>query len=494
MNLSTAGASKRAKEVGIRKVLGSLKQSLVGQFMAESFLFTSISLLISVIMVICVIPLFNDIIGKDLDLSWSDAVWILPGLLLVGLIVGVFAGSYPAFFLSSFQPISVLKGKFSSGTKSLSLRSGLVVFQFFISITLIMGTIVVYSQLQFIRNKKLGFDKDQLIVVENTWRLGNREQSFIKQLSSDPRIASSTVSGYLPAGSSFNNNYTVSPEGNETQLVKTLRYDVDYEYLKTMGMQMATGRFFSREFGTDSSGVIINEAAAKVFGWADGAMGKRIVNSDNNGNKKIFTIIGVVKDFHFKSLHQKISPLVMTLGDNNGTVILRTKTKDMAGLISSLKKQWDSLDPEAPFAYSFMDERVEQTYQYEQKVSKVLTIFASLTIFIACLGLFGLARFSIEQRTKEIGIRKVLGASVMIILNLITRDFLKLVIIASLIALPISWYVMNFWLQDYEYRINIQWWMFGIPGLFAVLISIATISFEAIKSAVMNPVKSLRSE
>jgi putative ABC transport system permease protein len=261
-----------------------------------------------------------------------------------------------------------------------------------------------------------------------------------------------------------------------------------------MGMQMATGRFFSREFGTDSSGVIINEAAAKVFGWADGAMGKRIVNSDNNGNKKIFTIIGVVKDFHFKSLHQKISPLVMTLGDNNGTVILRTKTKDMAGLISSLKKQWDSLDPEAPFAYSFMDERVEQTYQYEQKVSKVLTIFASLTIFIACLGLFGLARFSIEQRTKEIGIRKVLGASVMIILNLITRDFLKLVIIASLIALPISWYVMNFWLQDYEYRINIQWWMFGIPGLFAVLISIATISFEAIKSAVMNPVKSLRSE
>lgn len=495
MNLSTAGASKRAKEVGIRKVLGSLRQSLTYQFLTESLLLTTVALVLAVGLVYVVLPAFNELAGKTLSFNVAANVWLLPGLLLFGLVAGLLAGSYPAFFLSSFKPIAVLKSnKFSGGSKSIGLRSGLVVFQFFISITLMVGTTVVYRQLNYIQNKKLGYSKDQVLVLPETWLLGKNEAVFRDQLMQDPGVVNVSTSGYLPAGPSNNNNFMVYPESNSTQLVKTLRYDVDYNYIPTLGMELAAGRNFSKAYGTDSSGVILNETAARTLGWGEKALGHTITNTNNEGKKGTYRVIGVVKDFHFKSLHERISPLVMVLDNNAGTVIVKVKTKDLPGLLANLKTQWNQLTTDAPFTYSFLDERFNATYLNEQKTGRILGIFAGLTIFVACLGLFGLATFTAEQRTKEIGVRKVLGASVTSIVGLLAKDFLKLVAIAIVIAMPVAGWIMSRWLADFAYRIEITWWMFAVAGLLAVGIALLTVSFQSVRAALMNPVKSLRSE
>jgi len=493
MNLSTAGAAKRAKEVGIRKVMGSVKGELVQQFLLESVLLTAIALLLAVLLVQLTLPLFNDLAGTKLTLNITANLWLLPGLLLLGLLVGVLAGSYPAFFLSSFRPVAVLKGRFNSGKKSLSLRSGLVVFQFFISITLIVSTTVVYRQLRYIQNKELGYNKDQILLIPE-YALGNKAEAFQQQLQQDPRVVSVSTSGYLPAGPSNNNNFTVYPDENTTQLVKTLRYEVDEQYIPTLDMKLAAGRNFSKNFATDSSGIILNEKAAAVFGWGKNALGHTLTSTNNEGTKSTYRVIGIVKDFHFKSLHEPISPLVMTLGNTSGTLIAKVKTQDMAGLLATTKNQWQQLTAEEPFSYAFLDERFAEAYQAEQKLGKILGIFAGLTIFIACLGLFGLATFTAQQRTKEIGIRKVLGASVSSIITMLSKDFLKLVFIANIIAWPLAWYGMHQWLQDFAYRIDISWWIFGLAGVAALLIALLTISLQAIKAAVSNPVKALRSE
>ncbi len=499
MNLSTAGASKRAKEVGIRKVMGSVKSALANQFLIESLLLTAIALILAVGLVYLTLPLFNNLAGKKLTLNFTATIWMLPSLLLVGLLVGILAGSYPAFFLSSFKPIAVLKGgtafrKFTSSKNSIGLRSGLVVFQFFISISLMVGATVVYRQLSYIQNKKLGYDKDQVLVLPETGLLGKKENVFRNQIMQDPRVINVSTSGYLPAGPSNNNNYTVYPETNSTQLVKTLRYDVDYNYIPVLGMQMAYGRNFSKDYGTDSSGVILNETAAKTFGWNDKALGHTVTNTNNDGKKTTYRVIGVVKDFHFKSLHERIAPLVMVLGNNAGTVIVKVKTKDISGLLASLKTNWNHLMANAPFTYSFLDERFNETYLAEQKIGRILGLFAGLTIFVACLGLFGLATFTAEQRTKEIGVRKVLGASVSSIVVLLSKDFLKLIAIAIVLAIPVAWYTMNRWLQDFAYKVDIEWWVFVLAGLLSIGIALLTVSFQSVKAALMNPVKSLRSE
>ncbi|AKD57627.1 ABC transporter permease [Spirosoma radiotolerans] len=495
MNLSTAGAAKRAKEVGIRKVLGSVRQSLTSQFLIESMLLTGIALLLATGIVYASLPTFNELAGKTLTINFLANAWLLPGLLLFGVLVSVLAGSYPAFFLSSFKPVAVLKGaKFTGDSKSIGLRSGLVVVQFFISITLIVSTTVVYRQLSYIQNKKLGYNKDQVLVLPETWLLGKKEDVFRSQIMQDPSVLNVSTSGYLPAGPSNNNNFMVYPEANSTQLVKTLRYDVDYNYIPTLGMQLAAGRNFSQEYGTDSASVILNETAAKTLGWGDKAIGHTLTNTNNEGNKGTYRVIGVVKDFHFRSLHERISPLVMVLGNATGTVIVKVKTKDLTGLLANLKKQWSQLAPEAPFTYSFLDERFNDTYRTEQKIGQILGLFAGLTIFVACLGLFGLATFMAEQRTKEIGVRKVLGASVASIVALLSKDFLKLVGVAIVLSVPVAWYVMNRWLQDFAYKIELSWWVFALAGVLAVSIALLTVSFQSVKAALMNPVKSLRSE
>jgi putative ABC transport system permease protein len=499
MNLSTAGSSKRAREVGVRKVMGSEKSELVGQFLTESILLTSLALVLAILLSIIALPVFNGLSGKNLTLQWNAVPGLIPALIGFGLFVGIFAGSYPAFFLSSFKPITVLKGgssviKLSSSGKSFNLRSGLVVFQFFMSIILIVGTTVVFQQLQFIRNKKLGYNKDQVIVVP-VWSLGKNMEAFREGLTGDSRVANVSLSGYVPAGPSDNNNFMVNPDDKTDQMVKTLRYEVDYNYIATLGMEMARGRNFSKEYGTDSTAMIINEAAVRSFGWTpENAMDRTITRNDNQGNKATYHVIGVVKDFHFRSMHEKIGPLVMTLNNGWGWMMVKARSAEVSGLLASMKKNWDGFHSDMPFSYTFLDDRFNETYKAEQKTGQILGTFAGLTIFVACLGLFGLATFTAEQRTKEIGVRKVLGASVAGIIALLSKDFLKLVVIALLIATPAAWWLMDRWLQEFAYKIDVTWWMFAVAGALSVLVALCTISYQSVKAALMNPVESLRSE
>lgn len=492
MNLSTASASKRAKEVGIRKVLGSLKSELIRQFLVESILITFIALLLALGLAYLVLPVFNKLAQSDLSISLIASVWVVPALLTFVLIVGGLAGSYPAFFMSSFKPVSILKGTLNSrGGASVSLRSGLVVFQFCISVVLIVGTLVVHRQLSFIQTKKLGYSKEQLMVIQDTWQLNQNTESYKNQLLQDPRVESISISSFMPAGNSNFNNFSVYPEDKVDQYVKTPRHEIDYEYLKTMGIELSAGRNFSRDFGSDSTAAIINETAARALGWADDAVGHKVTGlSNNDGDKITYKIIGVVKDFHFRSLHETITPMIMVLG-GGGNMIVKVKTTDISGLIATAKSKWTA---EEPFAYSFMDERYNNTYRAEQRVGSILNIFAGLTIFVACLGLFGLATFTAQQRIKEIGIRKVLGASVIGIMGMLSKDFIKLVTIAIILASPVAWYLMNQWLQDFAYRIELNWLMFVGAGAGAIVIALITVSFQAVRAAVMNPVRSLRSE
>jgi len=349
--------------------------------------------------------------------------------------------------------------------------------------------------MKFIQNKKLGYDKEQILTLPNSYLLGKNEQVYKQQMLKDPRIVNATASGYKPAGPTNSNNALVYPQGHDNKMMKTVGYHIDEQYIPTFGMQMATGRNFSSVFATDSSGMIINESAAKAFGWNNNtALDKTIVwVNSHKGDKFSFHVIGVVKDFHFKSLHDPITPLLMTL-EPEGGLIFKIRTTDVAGLLSTMKKQWDAFNTDEPFTYAFMDDLYNKTYAAEQKTGTILNIFSVLIIFVACLGLFGLATYTAEQRTKEIGIRKVLGASVTQVTQMLSKEFLKLVLIASLIAFPAAWWAMNKWLQSFAYRINISWWVFLVAALAALLIALFTVSFQAIKAAIANPVQSLRTE
>jgi putative ABC transport system permease protein len=491
INLATAGASKRAKEVGVRKVAGSGRVQLIKQFLSESLVITMLALIIGFVLVQLALPAFNNISGKHLSLDVKPII----AFVALGLLIGIVAGIYPAFYLSSFKPIAVLKGKFTGNNKSFGLRSSLVVFQFFISVGLIISTIVVYQQMKFIQNKNLGYNKEQLVTIPNSYALGKNEQVYKQQMLENPRIVNATVSWFKPSGPSKYNNALAYPQGNENLILNAVEYHVDENYIPTLGMQMATGRNFSKNFPTDSFGIILNESAATALGWTVlNAVDKIIIrqNSDRGTNVP-FHVIGVVKNFNFKSLHEAISPLLMTLQPEGG-LIFKIKTTDVPGILATMKKQWDAYNTGEPFMYSFMDDLYNKTYSAEQKTGTILNMFSVLTILVACLGLFGLATYTAEQRTKEIGIRKVLGASVSQVTQMLSREFLKLVLIASVIAFPVAWWAMNKWLQSFAYRINISWWVFAVAGLTALLIALLTVSFQAIKAAMANPVKSLRTE
>ncbi len=501
INLSTAGAGKRAREVGIRKVLGSVRGQLVGQFLAESLLLTTIGMVIAIGLVYLALPFFNQLTSQKLSLHWSDNPWLLPALVVFTLFTGLVAGIYPAFVLSAFKPVLVLKGLFTSSKRNAGLRSALVVFQFFISISLIIGTVVVYRQLYFIQHEKLGYDRDQVLVIQETGWLGDHQDYFRQQLLQDPRVASVSASGYLPAGYSYWNNFLIYADNRKDELINSLRYEVDDHYIPTLGMELAAGRNFSAAFGGDSSAIIINETAARNFGWlgvgkpATEAIGHSITRPDGSNPAAPYHVIGVVKDFHFRSFHDLITPLVMTRNTGAGSnLIVKTRTRDIAGLLTTLKNKWADLRAEAPFAYSFLDDRFNNTYNSEQNIGRVLGLFAGLTIFVACLGLFGLATFTAERRTKEIGIRKVLGATNSTIVALLSKDFLRLVGVAFLIAAPVAWLAMNKWLQDFAYRTTIGWWIFVVAALLAIAITLLTIGFRALRAAMANPIDSLRSE
>ena len=503
INLSTASAGKRAREVGIRKVLGSFRSQLIGQFLAESLLLTLVGMVIAIGLVYAFLPFFNAITGLELSLDLSTGSWLFPALLATLLITGLLAGLYPAFFLSAFNPVTVLKGLFTPGKKGATLRSTLVTFQFFISICLIIGTAVVYQQLSYIRHKKLGYDRDQVLVVQETYWLGNNQPYFRDQLLQNPRIAGISASGYLPAGQTNNSTFIFYPDGLKDQLVYSSQYAVDEKYVPTLSIQVIAGRNFSRDFPSDSNAALINETAAIKMGWitpgrpydATGLLKHSITQKDNTGIGKSYHVIGMIRDFNFRSLHELITPLVMTLDTAmGGDLIIKTRTTDIAGLVTTIGKSWAALHPGMPFSYTFLDDRFNNMYKNERHIGLILGIFAGLTIFVACLGLFGLATFTAERRTKEIGIRKVLGASVGTIVALLSKEFIRLVGIAFLIAAPVAWLVMNRWLRDFPYRISIGWWVFVLAALLAMAITVLTIGFRAMRAATANPVDSLRTE
>ena len=496
MNLSTARSANRAKEVGIRKVLGTDRRNLINQFLAESTLTSVLAMVVAIGIAALVLPLFNDIANKQLSLSYLLNWKIVLMLVLLPLVVGMLAGSYPAFFLSRFQPIAVLKGKLAKGAKGGSLRSALVVFQFFTSIVFIIGTIVVYRQLNFIQTTKIGFNKEQVLVVDDTYAMKNPE-AFKNEVRSLSGVSGASFAGYLPVSNSSrsDNAFSTSPVLTQESSISMQHWRIDYDYIPLLGMEMLKGRNFSRSFGSDSSAIIINETTAKLMG-TDNPIGKKLYYADDNTGKNLieYTVIGVVKNFNFESLRKNIGSLGFTLGNSTGATAFKVRTADLANLIAQVEQKWRVMAPGLPFHYRFLDDSFDAMYRDEQRVGKVIMIFSLIAIIIACLGLFGLATYMAEQRTKEIGIRKVLGASVGGVIRLLSRDFIRLVLISFVIAVPVAWYVMNQWLNDFAYRVKIAWWIFALAGLFALLIALVTVSTQAIKAALANPIKSLRSE
>jgi putative ABC transport system permease protein len=499
MNLSTARSANRAKEVGIRKVAGSLRSNLITQFLIESVLMSFFSLLLSLGVAALLLPLFNQLAGKQMSVVTLFSTWLLPVLIALIIVVGCSAGSYPAFYLSSFQPVQVLKGGIAKGFKGSWLRSGLVIFQFFISITLIIGTIVIYNQLNYIRNKEIGYNRNQVLVIHNTYVLDKQIKTFRQEMLKISGVQSAAVAGSLPAETGYGQRgWFKDPTLDAKQVTIVTDFFADQNYIPTLGMRMTAGRNFSLDFPTDSSAVIINETAAKLLGFKD-PLNETIYRptgyAANGGfTSKSFHIIGVVKDFNFNSMHDKVGPLIIELGENYGRIAMRINTKNIPALISQVENKWKSMAPGEPFSYTFLDADFNKIYNAEQRTGTLFITFAVFAIFIACLGLFGLVTYAAEQRIKEIGIRKVLGASVSEIVTMISKDFVKLVLIAFVIAFPIAWWMMNKWLQSFAYRINISWWVFVIAGFTTLLIALLTVSFQAIKAAIANPVKSLRTE
>ncbi|TMI80778.1 MAG: FtsX-like permease family protein, partial [Bacteroidetes bacterium] len=496
MNLATARSSNRAKEVGVRKVLGSDRANLIRQFLMESMLISFISMALAVGIAELLLPYFNQLSGKQIELGLLSRLWLLPALILLMLFVGLLAGSYPAFYLSAFQPVTVLKGKLAGGFKRSWLRNSLVVFQFAISIFLIVGTVVIYSQLIFIRSRKLGFDREHVLVIQNCYPLGNQAKTFRNELLNIRGVESATMTGYLPTADSRNDS-PLFPDAalDQKRAVAMQNWYVDENYIPTLKMQMVKGRNFSAEMKTDSSAIIINEAAAKLLPFDD-PVNKTLYYLINIQNRetKMYHVIGVVKDFNFNSLREQVSPMALFYGEERGKMAVRFKSADIASLISAVETKWRTLAPNQPFNYSFMDEDFNNIYLNEQRVGRIAVSFSALAILIACLGLFGLVTYAAEQRTKEIGIRKVLGASVSNIINMLSKDFMKLVFIAMLIAFPLGWYFMNKWLEDFAYRISIDWKIFLTAGVAAMLIAILTVSAQALKAALANPVNNLRTE
>ncbi len=497
MNLATARSSNRSKEVGIRKVLGTKKTRLIKQFLAESTLTVFISLAIALLLAWISLPFFNQLSIKTMSLSVLFKTPFIYLLCLLPFIVGIMAGSYPAFFLSAFQPVAVLKGKLSTRVKKSTFRNALVVFQFITSTFLIVSTIVVYIQLDYIQTKKLGFNKDQVLILDETGSLGNNLQAFKNEIKKFPGVQSATYGGYLPVQESSRNDRTyfrnAVPDPQNGLNMQTWR--TDYDYMKTLGMEMKSGRWFSEEYGTDSSAIVINETTAALLGYED-PVGKNIYSFRTSSELETITynIIGVVENFHYESIRQTIGPLCFTLGETPWTLALKVSTDDIQSLVPQIESEFKSMAPGMPFSYRFLDDSFNEMYRAEQRVGKIAFSFSLLAIFVACLGLFGLATYISEQRTKEIGVRKVVGAGVNNIALMLSRDFIVLILIAFLFAFPLAGWAMNRWLEDFAFRIDISWWVYLVSGMLAMVIALTTVGYQAIRAGMVNPVDSLRSE
>lgn len=504
MNLSTARSANRAKEVGIRKVMGSFRSHLMRQFLTESTLLSLFSFALAMAMAYLLLPYFNQLSDRQLTIPFADPT--LYALLLgAAVLVGLLAGIYPSFFLSAFKPINVLKGNMALGMKSGLIRSALVVFQFTISIFLVIGTLAVNQQLNYIQNKKLGFNKEQVITIEDAHALGDKRVTFRDEIMRSGKMENSTITGFLPVSDSWRSDTPWWVEGKDysipENLVSLQNWRVDYHYINTMGMTIKAGRDFSEEFPSDSTAVILNEAAVKSFNFSGDPIGSKIqtFDGDENGPDKSrlleLTVVGVVENFHFESLKQNVTPVMMYLsGRPEGDISFRFQPQNAQEVIQLIETKWKEMAPGQPFTYSFLDERFGRMYAAETRLGNVFGVFAALAVLVACLGLFALTSFTAEQRTKEIGIRKVLGASISSIVLLLSKEFGKLIAISFALSAPLAWFGIDWWLRDYSYRTEIGAGLFVVAGLTAFVIAWLTMSFQSFKAAASDPVKSLRSE
>ena len=503
MNLATAQSARRAREVGIRKVLGSGRQQLMIQFLGEAIAYTLIAAVLAIALASIALPAFNDLSGRSLNLSAFFDMSGIIGLLALVLLTAALAGSYPAIYLTSFSPAIVMKSR-PGGKDSghgLFTRNTLVVFQFAVSMVLVNCTVIVYKQMLFEQSKDLGFDKGDLVVVSGAEKLGNKEESFRQELLRLPQVVGATITTGLPALSSFFQDTYVPQETGATTIAGDRREDlvsfiVDDDFIPTMKMEMAAGRNFSKSY-SDSPSVILNKAAAKLMGWKD-PLGKHIIYP--GGDNTRFTVIGVVKDFHFESLRNPIAPFALfyntskTYSLKESYLAVRIRSGDPANAIAAIRRLWKGITPDNPFEYSFLDADYDSLYKADATIGKVFGAFTMLSLVVACLGLLGLALYTAERRTREIGIRKVLGASVPNVVILLSKEFLKLVILAAIIAVPIAWYAMYRWLQDFAYQTTLDWWIFGVTAAATTLVALATVSFQSVKAGLANPVTSLHSE
>lgn len=488
INLSTARSANRAKEIGIRKVVGSQRSSLIQQLLVESCMFSFFSFVLGMVLALLLLPYFNTLISKTLIFPWYEWWWVL--VMVTGiLLTGILAGIYPAFYLSSFRPILVLKGDVRRGVETSSMRSTLVIFQFTISIILIICTLIIDRQMYYVLNKQLGFDKEQVLLLHGTQTLGNKISVFKNELLKLPKITSVSISEYLPVeGFKTDNGGWIKVGEQLDDAVFGQHWSVDHDYVTTMGLKIVRGRDFSALMPTDSQAVIINESLVKELNLKD-PIGEQIYNWKGD-----WTVIGVVEDFHFESMKKEIRPLGMYMGQSLNTISIKMNTTDMGAMIRSVTALWNEFAPNQTIRYSFLDQQYARMYEDVERTRSIFSIFAILAIIVACLGLFALSAFLVEQRSKEISIRLVLGASINNILRLIVQNFLILVIISFFIAIPIAWYMMDQWLEDYKYRIQIGWEVFLLAGLMAASIAIFTISFQSIRAAFMNPVDTLKNE
>lgn len=495
MNLSTARSEKRAKEVGVRKVLGAVRNALVYQFLGESMMLAALALAIAVLVVQLLLPYFNDLTGKNLDMFVHPA--FLYWMTGITLFTGLVAGLYPAFYLSSFRPVSVLKGRLVNIASAALLRKGLVVFQFTVSIILILGAIVIGQQLSFLQNQNLGFDKEQKLVVpfRNEKATANFN-AFREEVLRIPGVETATSGSVYPGIENIEDLLFYAENKTVHDAVDIHFATVGDDYVETLGLKMAAGRSFTKAFSGDSSSIILNETAVRELGYDVGSVIGKNVFFELAGQRRSLQVVGVVKDFNFRSLHEGIKPYALTtsITDKYQYFIANVKTKDYAGVAASLGAVWKKLNPDIPFTYSFLDQDFQKNYEKERRTGSIVLYFTCIAVIIACLGLFGLAAFSAERRTKEIGVRKVLGASVGSIVSMLSGEFLSLVCVALVIATPVAWWGMREWLQGFAYQVGIQWWIFPVTGLFAILVALLTVGFQSVKAALMDPVKSLKRE
>jgi len=489
MNLSTARSAGRAKEVGLRKALGSLRGQMIGQFIAESILYSLVAVVLALIACYYLLPTFNLLSGKELGMEVFQTPRFVAGIVGLVLFVGVVAGSYPAFYLTSFSAVEVLKGKIRAGTKSKGIRSFLVVFQFGLSIFLIIFTVVVFQQIQFMQKKNLGIDKNNILILDNANRLGNNKEAFRNGLAQLTGITKISYTNNTFPG--VNNTTIFKTAGSEQDHIMGVYY-ADYDHQDVLKFELKDGRFFSKEFATDSLAILLNEAAAKEFGF-DNPVGEEVLYNDNGSTFKKYKVIGVIKNFNFESFKEQVRPLSILLTQNANNLLVRYEG-DPAVMIQNVEKLWKQYAASEPFEYSFLDESFDRLFRAEQRMGKLFSVFSSLAIFIACLGLFALAAFTTEQRTKEIGVRKSMGASVFSLSILLSKEFTKLVVIAFVPAAILAWYISDTWLNSFAYRIDINPLVFVLSGVAAILIAWLTVSYQSIKAATSNPVNSLRYE